>query len=110
MDIKPRILKQYVRPNGKCPYDDWFEGLRDFKAKAIIDARLIRVRRGNLGNVRSVGNGILELKIAYGPGYRVYFAEKNDTIVILLCGGDKRTQNRDIQKAKDYWHEYNERR
>lgn len=109
MNIEPRVLKKYVRPNGKCPYDEWFEGLRDMKAKAVIDARLIRVRRGNLGNVRSVGNGIMELKIAYGRGYRVYFSEDTGSIVILLLGGDKGTQNRDIQKAKEYWREYERR-
>ena len=110
MDIKPRILKKYVRLSGKCPYDEWFEDLRDLKAKAVIDARLIRVRRGNFGNARSVGDGVIELKIPYGPGYRVYFAEVDDEIVVLLFGGDKGSQNRDIQKAKEFWQEYKSRR
>jgi putative addiction module killer protein len=109
VDIKPRILKKYVSSNGRCPYDEWFDGLKDVKTRAIIDARLIRIRNGNFGTVKSVGRGVMELKISFGPGYRVYFSEEADSIIILLCGGDKRTQKRDIKNAQDYWEDYKRR-
>ncbi len=76
---------------------------------ARVLARLARVRRGNLGDCKSVGEGVSELRVDYGPGYRVYFAQKGQTLVILLCGGDKRTQEKDIQRAKQYWHDYKQR-
>ncbi|MEG4090340.1 type II toxin-antitoxin system RelE/ParE family toxin [Microcoleus sp. Pol12B4] len=75
----------------------------------IIEQRLDRVRLGNLGNSKSVGEGVCELKIDFGPGYRVYFGQLGSTIVLLLCGGDKSTQEQDIRKAKEYWKEYGER-
>jgi len=62
--------------------------------------------RGNLGDCKSVGDGVFELRVDYGPGYRMYFAQKGQTLVILLCGGDKRAQEKDIQRAKQYWHDY----
>ena|SRR3989338_1161665 len=106
MEDELRKLKKFETQNGKCPYDDWFNKLKDMKAKAIIDARLIRIRKGNLGDCRSVGAGVKELRIDYGPGYRIYFGEDENTLVILLCGGDKSTQFRDIKKAQEYWAEY----
>lgn len=69
-------------------------------------ARLARVRQGNLGDCKSVGEGVSELRVDYGPGYRVYFGQKGRTLVVLLCGGDKRTQDRDIPLAKQYWREF----
>jgi putative addiction module killer protein len=79
---------------------DWFEGLRDRQAKARIQARIDRMELGNFGDVASVGEGISELRIHYGPGYRVYFVQRGEVIVILLSGGDKSTQDSDIQTAK----------
>jgi putative addiction module killer protein len=81
-------------------YSRWFQKLRDRQARARILARIRRLALGNPGDVRSVGEGVSELRIDYGPGYRVYFASLGDAIVILLIGGDKRTQKRDIDKAK----------
>lgn len=75
-------------------------------AKQKIQARLARVRLGNLGDCASVGEGVLELKINFGPGYRVYFGQDGVEVIILLCAGDKSTQNSDIKKAKTYWSEY----
>jgi putative addiction module killer protein len=72
-------------------------------------ARLARVRHGNLGDRKSVGEGVSELRVDYGPGYRVYLGQKGQTLVVLLCGGDKRTQDRDIRLAKQYWHEFKAR-
>ncbi|WP_274629520.1 type II toxin-antitoxin system RelE/ParE family toxin [Arvimicrobium flavum] len=81
-------------------YDAWFAELRDLNARARINARIRRLSLGNLGDTKSLGGGIHELRIDYGPGYRVYFVNREGTIVVLLCGGDKRTQNRDIANAR----------
>jgi putative addiction module killer protein len=75
--------------------------LKDLQARVRIDLRLNSVKRGSFGDQRSVGNGILELKIDFGPGYRIYYKKVGDEIVVLLCGGDKSTQDEDIQKAKE---------
>jgi putative addiction module killer protein len=81
-------------------YARWFQKLRDRQARARILARVRRISLGNPGDVAPVGEGISEMRIDYGPGYRVYFKQHGDTLVVLLAGGDKRTQQRDIQKAK----------
>ncbi|MBA8901099.1 putative addiction module killer protein [Phyllobacterium sp. P30BS-XVII] len=78
----------------------WIDGLRDQRARARIAMRLDRLIDGNPGDIKLVGDGVSELRIDYGPGYRVYFIERNDVLIILLCGGDKSTQDRDIRKAK----------
>lgn len=106
MEIRHRRLKPYVTAAGKCPFDEWFDTLRNRRTRAVIDARLIHVRQGNLGNCRSVGGGVREFKIDYGHGYRIYFAEDGEDIIILLCGGDKSSQQRDIEKAIAYWADY----
>jgi putative addiction module killer protein len=82
-------------------YKKWFHSLNDKRAKARIDVRIKRVSLGNFGDVQPVGNGVSELKINYGAGYRVYFVKQGNLIVILLCGGDKSTQSKDIQKAHE---------
>jgi putative addiction module killer protein len=101
-----RTLKKYVANNGKCPFDEWLDNLKDIRAQAIISTRLNRVIQGNFGNCRSVGGEVRELKIDFGSGYRVYFAEDGKVLVVLLCGGDKRSQWKDIENAKKYWREY----
>ncbi len=78
----------------------WAEALRDARAKAAIAARIDRMEAGNLGDVASVGDAVSEARIHYGPGYRLYFVERAGTIVILLCGGEKTSQSRDIARAK----------
>jgi putative addiction module killer protein len=80
-------------------YHEWFETLKDKRAKARIDVRIRRVSLGNFGDVKPVGKGVSELRIIYGPGYRVYFTQHGNTLVILLCGGEKSTQAKDIQQA-----------
>jgi putative addiction module killer protein len=109
MEVQPREIQQYRIADGKIPFSEWLESLRDFKGKAKIVKRLERVSDGNLGDVRSLGEGVWELKIDFGPGYRVYFGQVETTIVILLCGGDKSTQEQDISTAKKYWREYRSR-
>jgi putative addiction module killer protein len=98
MEVRPREIQRYVAPDGNIPYvapdgnipfDEWLNSLRDITAQAKIDAKLKRVALGNLGDYRSVGDGVYELKINYGPGYRIYFGQVGTTIILLLCGGDR---------------------
>jgi putative addiction module killer protein len=79
---------------------DWLKGLRDRQARARISARIDRLEEGNPGQTRSVGSGLVEMKIDYGPGYRVYYVQRGEVLVMLLCGGDKSTQEKDIRRAK----------
>jgi putative addiction module killer protein len=81
-------------------FEKWFATLKDIRAKAMIDMRLARLQRGNFGDAKAVGNGVHELRIHYGAGYRVYFINEGMQIVVLLCGGDKATQDTDIKRAK----------
>ena len=106
MEAQPREVRRYSTSEGKVPFDEWINSLRDTKAKSRIDLRLERVKLGNLGDFRSVGDGVCELRIDYGPGYRIYFGQIGNIIVILLLGGDKSTQNRNIRKAIEYWNDY----
>jgi putative addiction module killer protein len=87
-------------------FTDWLSGLRDVRGKAEVARRIRRLALGNPGDVKPVGEGISELRIAYGPGFRVYFVQRGPVLVILLCGGDKGSQDRDIRKAKDLAKEY----
>lgn len=81
-------------------FADWLAGLRDLQARAGIARRIYRLADGNPGDVKPVGEGVSELRIDFGPGYRVYFFRNGDVVIILLCGGDKASQSRDIAKAK----------
>lgn len=82
-------------------YEKWFEALKDRNARMRINIRIRRLASGNPGDVKPVGNGISEIRINYGPGYRVYLIQKGNRLIILLCGGDKSTQSRDIKKAQE---------
>ena len=81
-------------------FTEWFEGLKDARAVHAITARLIRFSDGLMGDVRPVGEGISEARVHYGPGFRIYFVRRGDILIVVLCGGDKRTQDRDIERAK----------
>jgi putative addiction module killer protein len=81
-------------------YEKWFDSLRDRQAKARIDIRVRRLSLGNPGDAKPVGEGVSELRIDYGPGYRVYFVQRVNVLIVLLAGGDKRTQEHDIRLAK----------
>lgn len=95
----------FVNDNRKSPYLAW-ENKLDTVARAAVRIRINRIRLGNFGDCGPVGDGLSELRIRLGPGYRIYFGKIKDTVVIILCGGDKRTQGRDIKKAKDCWQLY----
>ena len=106
MLVTPKEIVVFRAKDGQVPFEDWLDDLNDKRAVARVLARLARVRQGNLGDCKPVGEGVAELRVDYGPGYRVYFGQKGQTLVVLLCGGDKRTQDRDIRLAKQYWHEF----
>jgi putative addiction module killer protein len=97
---------EYTTEDGHNPFREWLAGLRDREAAARVRVRLARIRLGNFGDCKSVGKGVSEIRVSYGPGYRVYFARKGDVVVVLLCGGDKRTQGDDIEVAQVYWADY----
>jgi putative addiction module killer protein len=109
VEAAPKELRIYVTAEGREPFSEWLNSLRHQKARAKIRVRLDRVRLGNFGDSHPVGNGVQELRIDYGPGYRVYFGQEGMTIVLLLCGGDKHSQPKDIEAAHRYWSEYRSR-
>lgn len=88
---------------GKDLFSEWIEGLGDAAGRAAIKRRIDRLEEGNLGDSRPVGGGVWELRIHSGPGYRVYFAAAAESIILILCGGDKGTQHRDIRRAQELW-------
>ena len=90
-------------------FDRWLRKLRDPQAKARVEMRVRRLSLGNAGDVRPVGDGLSEMRIDYGPGYRVYYLQQGSVLILLLCGGDKRTQQRDIERARTIAEEWNER-
>ncbi len=103
---RPKQVIVYADTDGQEPFTDWLYGLRDIMGRKRILARLARLGQGNYGDCEPVGEGISELRMFFGPGYRVYFGEDESNIVVLLCGGDKGSQKQDIKEAKAYWKEY----
>jgi putative addiction module killer protein len=93
----------YEQDDGRCPFNDWLFKLRDKMAQARIIRRLHNIEAGNLGDFASVGEGVLELRVHIGAGYRVYCGRSGTDWVILLCGGDKSSQAKDIQRAREFW-------
>ena len=104
--MTPKEIVVFRARDGQVPFEAWLDDLKDKRAVARVLARLARVRLGNPGDCKPVGEGVSELRVDYGPGYRVYFGQQGQTLVVLLCGGDKRTQDRDIRLAKLYWYEF----
>jgi putative addiction module killer protein len=108
MDVRRRQIQIYQDQRGNEPFIDWISSLtRSYRARVL--ARIDRVETGNLGDCKHVGEGVFELRLHFGSGYRVYFGEVGDTIVLLLCGGEKSSQTKDIQQAKAYWKSYTRR-
>ncbi len=105
-ETRERAILSFTTQEGSSPFEEWVSQLRDRCAKARIYTRIDRVRLGNFGDCRSVGGGVYELRIDYGPGYRVYFGLIGAAAVLLLCGGGKPTQRRDIERAHQCWKEF----
>jgi putative addiction module killer protein len=110
LEIRQREIEEYLDENGKSPFREWILSLKDIKTRARIRMRVNRLWLGNFGDCRFLGNGVYELKIDLGPGYRIYLGRESDVILILLCGGDKKNQRKDIVKAKKLWQDYVRRR
>lgn len=108
LELNQKRILYYKNQNGETPFLSWLESLRDQVAKAKVRVRLDRLRFGHYGDHHFIGNGIQELRIHYGPGYRIYFAEYDSNIVLLLTGGDKGNQKRDIKRVQKYWQDYKE--
>jgi putative addiction module killer protein len=106
---KERLAVYYETADGRTPFLEWYDSLREKKTKQRIDARLTYVESGNLGVHRTVGEGVTELILDFGPGYRIYFGQKGNELILLLCGGDKSTQQKDIITAYKYWADYRNR-
>ena len=106
MENQPKQILIYKTSQGKVPFEEWLNKLKDAKTRAKIKTRLTRVTLGNLGDYKAVGEGVRELRINYGKGYRIYFAQQGSILIILLCGGDKDSQQKDIKQAKQYWLDY----
>jgi len=109
MQIKQRLIDYYRTSSGKEPVREWLSALKDKITQAILYKRIRQAGLGQFGKTRNVGDGVWELKIDYGPGYRVYYGIHNDELILLLMAGSKRTQSADIKKARAYWIEWKER-
>lgn len=107
--VEPKQVEIYETENGDVPYENWLDGLRDNATRGRIEAQIGKLRLGNFGRCKPVGEGVGELILDFGPGYRVYFGQVGAVIVLLLCGGDKSTQGGDIAIAKKYWIDYQAR-
>ena len=103
---EPKQVVRYVSPNGKEPFTEWLSKLKDRTARARILIKIDRLAQGVTTNTKSVGDDVSELKMTFGPGYRVYFGHDGNALIVLLAGGDKSSQSRDIEKAKEYWNDY----
>ena len=106
MEIEIEI---YETRTGKCPFLDWIEGLKEIHTRAKILTRLDRLKLGNFGDCKSIGGGIYELRIHYGPGMRIYYSKIRRKIVLLLCGGNKGSQKKDIKNAQAFLEDYKAR-
>jgi putative addiction module killer protein len=102
-------IQYYVTANGRNLIEEWLDSLRDDVADAKITARITRLQSGNFGDCKFLQEGVWELRIDTGPGYRIYYAKAGSDSVLLLCGGDKRKQSKDIKRAIQYWKDYQER-
>jgi len=102
-------VQEYLGVDGNSPFADWFDGL-NVQAALKVNTYITRIGNGNLSNVKSVGSGVHECRIDWGPGYRVYLGKDGERLVILLGGGTKKRQQKDIDQAKELWKEYKKRK
>ena len=103
-------INEYTDEQDRSPYAVWLASLRDVRARARVIMQVDRMELGLFGDSEPVGEGLSELKIHYGPGYRVYYGKESQDTYLLLCGGNKSTQSKDIKRAKTYWREYKRRK
>jgi putative addiction module killer protein len=103
---RKRKAVEYTSEAGKKPFAEWLLRLKDRKGRAIILRRINQAEEGNFGSYRDLHDGLFELKIDFGPGYRIYFGIDGDSLIVLICGGDKGGQQRDIFTARKYWADY----
>lgn len=103
-------IRHYVTASGRDLFQEWLDDLGDLKGRVIIQRRIDRILKGNLGDHKFCEDGVWELRIDFGPGYRVYHAQDAATTVLLLCGGSKRSQSADIKQAVRYWLDYQGRK
>ena len=106
MEPKERIIKVFVSSDGRSPIEEWLRGIKDDATRARIRTRISRLRTGNFGDTKSLRAGVYELRLDFGPGYRIYYAIMEQTIVLLLNGGNKSSQKKDIEKAISFWQEF----
>lgn len=99
-------IRHYLAPNGKDVFSEWRRGIRDSRAKMAIDRRINRMELENFGDHRFCRDGVWEMRVDVGPGYRIYYAMAGTKVVLLLLGGDKRTQDADIDRACGYWQDW----
>ena len=99
------IVREYLTADGKSPFRDWLDSLTK-AVRARIQARVLRFELGNLGDHKNVGEGVWEARVMFGPGHRIYFGKDGSSIMVLLLGGDKGSQARDIAKAREFWRDY----
>ena len=104
---QPLLIREYLTADGKNPFRQWLDGL-DLKTRARIQARVLRLSTGNLGDHKGVGHGVWEARVMFGPGYRIYFGRDGRALIVLLVGGDKASQGHDISTAQAYWKAYQE--
>lgn len=109
METTPKRIIVYRTEQESEPFTNWFNALKDTRTQARIDARLARVEAGNLGEYKSVGDGVFELRLDFGKGFRLYFGNIGSTILVLLTGGTKEQQSADIARAQDFWRDYQTR-
>jgi putative addiction module killer protein len=106
VEARPREILIFQTEDGKVPFSDWIAAYEEDKISSVLVGRIERIEEGNFGDCEPVGEGVVELRIHAGPGYRIYFGQDGD-LVVLLWGGIKKTQKKDLEKAKKYWSQYN---
>lgn len=104
--MRPKRVSVYVTRSGRRPFFEFMSSLGDSRTVARIETRIRRAASGNLGDHRGIGGGVIELRLHFGPGYRLYVGLEGQELIVLLCGGDKSSQYEDVRRAVEYWHEH----
>ena len=104
--VAHKCVRFYRDRHGGVPFEDWLNHMKDPHTRHRINTHIDRIRLGNLGDWKAVGGGVLELRMDFGPGYRLYIGQEGKEVIVLLIGGDKQSQTKDIRKAQEYWEDY----